>query len=44
MACPRDAASHGSGPGVTAWSNWRTVIPQLEKNHRVIAPDMMGFG
>ncbi|HFB63930.1 MAG TPA: alpha/beta fold hydrolase [Aeromonadales bacterium] len=35
---------HGSGPGVTAWANWRLVIPQLAKNFRVIAPDMMGFG
>lgn len=35
---------HGSGPGVSAWVNWRLVIPQLAKNHRVIAPDMAGFG
>ena len=35
---------HGSGPGVTAWANWRTVIPELSKHHRVIAPDMVGFG
>ena len=35
---------HGSGPGVTAWANWRLVIPELSKYHRVIAPDMAGFG
>ena len=35
---------HGSGPGVSAWSNWRTVIPELSKQHRVIAPDLYGFG
>ncbi|WP_149135064.1 alpha/beta fold hydrolase [Cupriavidus campinensis] len=35
---------HGSGPGVTAWANWRTVIPELSKSRRVIAPDMVGFG
>jgi 2-hydroxymuconate-semialdehyde hydrolase len=35
---------HGSGPGVTAWANWRLTIPELAKRFRVIAPDMMGFG
>ncbi len=35
---------HGSGPGVTAWANWRTVIPALSIDRRVIAPDMVGFG
>jgi len=35
---------HGSGPGVTAWANWRTVLPDLAQTHRVIAPDMAGFG
>ena len=35
---------HGSGPGVTAWVNWRLVIPALAEQHRVIAPDMAGFG
>lgn len=34
----------GSGPGVTAWANWRTVIPTLSEEFRVIAPDMVGFG
>lgn len=35
---------HGSGPGVTAWANWRTVMPELSQRRRVIAPDMVGFG
>ncbi|WP_034296273.1 alpha/beta fold hydrolase [Herbaspirillum sp. RV1423] len=35
---------HGSGPGVTAWANWRLVLPELATTHRVIAPDMAGFG
>ncbi len=35
---------HGSGPGVTAWANWRLVIPELAKERRVVAPDMLGFG
>lgn len=35
---------HGSGPGVSAWANWRTVLPELSRTHRVIAPDVLGFG
>ena len=35
---------HGSGPGVSAWANWRGNIPALSGNRRVIAPDMAGFG
>lgn len=35
---------HGSGPGVTAWANWRSAIPVLAERARVIAPDMYGFG
>ncbi len=35
---------HGSGPGVSAWANWRGIIPQLAQQRRVIAPDMLGFG
>ena len=35
---------HGSGPGVSAWANWRLVIPALSERLRVIAPDMAGFG
>lgn len=35
---------HGSGPGVSAWANWRLVMPSLAQSRRVIAPDMAGFG
>jgi 2-hydroxy-6-oxo-octa-2,4-dienoate hydrolase len=35
---------HGSGPGVSAWTNWKRVIPALSDRFRVIAPDMAGFG
>ena len=35
---------HGSGAGVSAWANWRNLIPKLSKNYRVIAPDLVGFG
>ena len=35
---------HGSGPGVSAWTNWRRVIPALAPAFRVLAPDMAGFG
>jgi 2-hydroxymuconate-semialdehyde hydrolase len=35
---------HGSGPGVSAWANWRLNIGPLSQRRRVIAPDMVGFG
>ena len=35
---------HGSGPGVSAYANWRLVMPKLAESRRVIAPDMAGFG
>jgi pimeloyl-ACP methyl ester carboxylesterase len=35
---------HGSGPGVTAYANWRLVIPELATDFQVVAPDMAGFG
>jgi len=35
---------HGSGPGVSAWANWRLNLPVLAQQRRVIAPDMAGFG
>lgn len=35
---------HGSGPGVSAWANWRLVLPAIGKHRRAIAPDMVGFG
>lgn len=35
---------HGSGPGVTAYANWRSVMPMLAQRFRVLAPDIVGFG
>jgi len=35
---------HGSGPGVTGWANWRLVMPALSQEHRVLVPDIVGFG
>lgn len=35
---------HGSGPGVSAWANWRLLLPELSRSRRVIAPDLAGFG
>jgi 2-hydroxymuconate-semialdehyde hydrolase len=35
---------HGSGPGVSAFSNWRLAFPVLSQKVRVLAPDMLGFG
>lgn len=35
---------HGSGPGVTAFANWRGVIPNLSAHFRCLAPDTLGFG
>ena len=35
---------HGSGAGVSAWANWRNLIPVLSKHYRVLAPDLVGFG
>ncbi len=35
---------HGSGPGVSAWANWRPVMPLLSSRFRVLAPDIVGFG
>jgi 2-hydroxymuconate-semialdehyde hydrolase len=35
---------HGSGPGVSAWANWRLVLPKIAERSRVIAPDIVGFG
>lgn len=35
---------HGSGPGVSAWANWRLNIGPLSQQARVVAPDMVGFG
>jgi 2-hydroxy-6-oxo-octa-2,4-dienoate hydrolase len=35
---------HGSGPGVTAYANWRLTIPGLAGHAHIYAPDMVGFG
>jgi 2-hydroxymuconate-semialdehyde hydrolase len=36
---------HGSGPGVTAWANWRITLPYLaEHGFHVFAYDIVGFG
>lgn len=35
---------HGSGPGVSAWANWRGVISSLHDEFRLLAPDLAGFG
>jgi 2-hydroxy-6-oxo-octa-2,4-dienoate hydrolase len=35
---------HGSGPGVTAYANWRLTIPALADRFRCLAPDLVGFG
>ncbi|MGI8516749.1 MAG: alpha/beta fold hydrolase [Acidimicrobiia bacterium] len=43
-AGPQVLFLHGSGPGVSAWSNWRLSIPVLADRFRVVAPDQLGFG
>lgn len=36
---------HGSGPGVSAWANWRLTLPYLaEHGFHVYAYDIAGFG
>jgi pimeloyl-ACP methyl ester carboxylesterase len=35
---------HGSGPGVTAWANWRLILPEAARHAHVLAPDLLGFG
>ncbi|WP_270889336.1 alpha/beta fold hydrolase [Pedococcus sp. 5OH_020] len=35
---------HGSGPGATGWSNYKTNISVLAEHFHVIAPDMPGWG
>ena len=35
---------HGSGPGVSAWTNWGGLMPLLKDRFRVVAPDIAGFG
>lgn len=35
---------HGSGPGVSAWSNWRLALPYLGERLHAFAYDQVGFG
>lgn len=35
---------HGSGPGVSAYANWRLVLPQIAEVAHCYAIDMIGFG
>jgi 2-hydroxymuconate-semialdehyde hydrolase len=35
---------HGSGPGATAFSNWRLALPHFGERYDCIAPDMAGYG
>lgn len=35
---------HGSGPGVSGWTNWKGVMNELGQHFRVIVPDIAGFG
>lgn len=35
---------HGSGPGVSGWSNWKGVLGELSEYFHVIVPDIAGFG
>lgn len=35
---------HGSGPGVSAYANWRLVLPALGQERTVYAYDQKGFG
>ncbi|MHB1444684.1 MAG: alpha/beta fold hydrolase [Acidimicrobiales bacterium] len=35
---------HGSGPGVSGWSNFKGNLPVLAAQFRTIVPDMPGFG
>lgn len=35
---------HGGGAGADSYGNWRSVVPLLSDQYRVIAMDMVGFG
>lgn len=35
---------HGSGPGVSAWSNFGNNLPVFAEHFRVLMPDLPGFG
>ena len=43
-AAPAVVLLHGSGPGATGWSNFKTNIEVLAEHFHVIAPDMPGWG
>ncbi|MEZ5092597.1 alpha/beta fold hydrolase [Nocardioides sp.] len=43
-AVPPALLLHGSGPGVSAWANWRLNLPALGERLEVFAPDLVGFG
>ena len=42
-AAPAVVLLHGSGPGATGWSNFKSNIEPLAEHFRVIAPDMPGW-
>ncbi|MDN7228147.1 alpha/beta hydrolase [Planococcus sp. N064] len=35
---------HGSGPGVTAFANWRPALEEVGEQFQCLAPDLYGFG
>ncbi|PGV54141.1 alpha/beta fold hydrolase [Bacillus sp. AFS037270] len=35
---------HGSGPGASANTNWKHILPHFKEKFHVIAPDIFGFG
>lgn len=35
---------HGSGPGVSAKTNWEGILPHFSEEFHVVAPDLFGFG
>ncbi len=43
-ASPAVVLLHGSGPGATGWSNFKTNVETLAQQFHVIAPDMPGWG
>lgn len=43
-SAPAVVLLHGSGPGATGWSNFKTNLEALGEHFRVIAPDMPGWG
>lgn len=43
-AGPNLVLLHGSGPGVSGWSNFRGNFPVFAERFRTVIPDMPGFG